>query len=198
MDFVDRIDEMARLKEALAREKAALVVVYGRRRLGKSTLIKKVLVDKDVYFLADRSEGQHQRALLAKVIAQKFPDFDRLTYPDWESLLRAVNYRTDQRFTLCIDEFPYIVEQSPELPSVLQKLVDERSLRFHLALCGSSQQMMYSLFLDATAPLYGRADEIMRLMPIRLPYLQEALRLPVVDAIENYQGDNWLNTYPEE
>ena len=186
MDFVDRIDEMARLKEAFAREKAALVVVYGRRRLGKSTLIKKVLVDKDVYFLADRSEGQHQRALLAKVIAQKFPDFDRLTYPDWESLLRAVNYRTDQRFTLCIDEFPYIVEQSPELPSVLQKLVDERSLRFHLVLCGSSQQMMYGLFLDATAPLYGRADEIMRLMPIRLPYLQEALRLPVVDAIENY------------
>ena len=171
MDFVDRIDEMARLKEAFAREKAALVVVYGRRRLGKSTLIKKVLVDKDVYFLADRSEGQHQRALLAKVIAQKFPDFDRLTYPDWESLLRAVNYRTDQRFTLCIDEFPYIVEQSPELPSVLQKLVDERSLRFHLVLCGSSQQMMYGLFLDATAPLYGRADEIMRLMPIRLPYL---------------------------
>ena len=186
MDFVDRIDEMARLKEAFAREKAALVVVYGRRRLGKSTLIKKVLVDKDVYFLADRSEGQHQRALLAKVIAQKFPDFDRLTYPDWESLLRAVNYRTDQRFTLCIDEFPYIVEQSPELPSVLQKLVDERSLRFHLALCGSSQQMMYGLFLDATAPLYGRADEIMRLMPIRLPYLQEAFRLPVVHAIEKY------------
>ena len=55
MDFVDRIDEMARLKEAFARERAALVVVYGRRRLGKSTLIKKVLVDKDVYFLADRS-----------------------------------------------------------------------------------------------------------------------------------------------
>ena len=186
MDFVDRIDEMARLKEAFAREKAALVVVYGRRRLGKSTLIKKVLLDNDVYFLADRSEGQHQMALLAKVIAQKFPDFDRLTYPDWESLFRAVNYRTDQRFTLCIDEFPYVVEQSPELPSVLQKLVDERSLRFHLVLCGSSQQMMYGLFLDATAPLYGRADEIMRLMPIRLPYLQEALRLPMVDAIENY------------
>ena len=48
MDFVDRIDEMARLKEAFAREKAALVVVYGRRRLDKTTIIKKVLVDKDV------------------------------------------------------------------------------------------------------------------------------------------------------
>lgn len=100
MKFVDRIDEAARLKDALAREKSSLVVVYGRRRLGKSTLIKRVLSNTDVYFLADRSEGQHQRILLAKVIAQVFPDFDKLTYPDWEAMFRALNYRTDERFTL--------------------------------------------------------------------------------------------------
>ena len=173
MKFVDRIDEAARLKDALVREKSSLVVMYGRRRLGKSTLIKRVLSDNDVYFLADRSEGQHQRALLAKVIAQVFPDFDKLTYPDWESMFRAVNYRTDKRFTLCLDEFPYLVEQSSELPSVLQKLVDEKQLKYNLVLCGSSQNMMYGLFLDSTAPLYGRADEIMKLAPIRLPYIQE-------------------------
>ena len=186
MKFVDRIDEAARLKDALAREKSSLVVMYGRRRLGKSTLIKRVLTDNDVYFLADRSEGQHQRILLAKVIAQVFPDFDKLSYPDWESMFRAINYRTDKRFTLCLDEFPYLVEQSPELPSVLQKLVDEKQLRYNLVLCGSSQNMMYGLFLDSTAPLYGRADEIMRLTPIRLPYIQEALNLNAMNAIEEY------------
>ena len=186
MKFVDRIDEAARLKDALAREKSSLVVMYGRRRLGKSTLIKRVLSDTDVYFLADRSEGQHQRVLLAKVIAQVFPDFDKLTYPDWESMFRAVNYRTDKRFTLCLDEFPYLVEQSSELPSVLQKLVDEKQLKYNLVLCGSSQNMMYGLFLDSTAPLYGRADEIMRLTPIRLPYIQEALNLNAMNAIEEY------------
>lgn len=186
MKFVDRIDEAARLKDALAREKSSLVVMYGRRRLGKSTLIKRVLSDNDVYFLADRSEGQHQRTLLAKVIAQVFPDFDKLTYPDWESMFRAVNYRTDKRFSLCLDEFPYLVEQSPELPSVLQKLVDEKQLKYNLVLCGSSQNMMYGLFLDSTAPLYGRADEIMRLSPIRLPYIQEALNLDEMNAIEEY------------
>ena len=132
MKFVDRIDEAARLKDALAREESSLVVVYGRRRLGKSTLIKRVLSDNDIYFLADRSEGQHQRTLLAKVIAQVFPDFDKLTYPDWESMFRAVNYRTNKRFSLCLDEFPYLVEQSPELPSVLQKLVDEKQLKYNL------------------------------------------------------------------
>ncbi len=186
MEFVDRIDEATRLKDALGREKSSLVVMYGRRRLGKSTLIKRVLFDKDIYFLADRSEGQHQRALLAKVIAQVFPDFDKLTYPDWESIFRAVNYRTDKRFTLCLDEFPYLVEQSPELPSVLQKLVDEKQLKYNLVLCGSSQNMMYGLFLDSTAPLYGRADDIMKLTPIRLPYIQEALKLDAIRAIEEY------------
>lgn len=186
MNFVDRIEETARLRDALSREKSSLVVVYGRRRLGKSTLIKRVLSDSDVYFLADRSEGQHQRTLLAKVVAQVFPDFDKLTYPDWESLFRAVNYRTDKRFTLCLDEFPYLVEQSPELPSVLQKLVDEKELKYNLVLCGSSQNMMYGLFLDSTAPLYGRADEIMRLTPIRLSYIQEALNLDAVSAVEEY------------
>ena len=186
MKFVDRIGETARLRDALSREKYSLVVVYGRRRLGKSTLIKRVLSDRDVYFIADRSEGQHQRTLLAKVIAQVFSDFDKLTYPDWESMFRAVNYRADKRFTLCLDEFPYLVEQSPELPSVLQKIVDEKQLKYNLVLCGSSQNMMYGLFLDSTAPLYGRADEIMRLAPIRLPYIQEALGLDATAAIEEY------------
>ena len=186
MKFVDRIDETARLKDALAREKSSLVVMCGRRRLGKSTLIKRVLSENDVYFLADRSEEQHQRVLLAKVIAQIFPDFDKLTYPDWESIFRAVNYRTDKRFTLCLDEFPYLVEQSPELPSVLQKLVDEKLLKYNLVLCGSSQNMMYGLFLDSTAPLYGRADEIMRLTLIHLPYIQKALHLNAMNAIEEY------------
>ncbi len=186
MNFVDRIEETARLRNALSSEKPSLVVMYGRRRSGKSTLTKKVLSDSDVYFLADRSERQHQRTLLAKVAAQVFPDFDKLTYPDWESLFRAINYRTDKRFTLCLDEFPYLVEQSPELPSVLQKLVDEKRLKYNLVLCGSSQNMMYGLFLDSTAPLYGRADEMMRLTPIRLPYIQEALNLDAVSAVEEY------------
>lgn len=186
MEFVDRIEEISCIKDALSRDKSSLVVLYGRRRLGKSTLIKKVLSDNDIYFLADKSESQHQRVLLAKVIAQVFPDFDKLSYPDWESMFRALNYRTDRRFTLCLDELPYLVEQSPELPSVLQKLVDEKMLKYNIVLCGSSQNMMYGLCLDSTAPLYGRADEIMRLTPICLPYIKEALNLDSLSAVEEY------------
>ncbi len=88
MNFVDRIEETARLRDALSREKSSLVVVYGRRRLGKSTLIKRVLSDSDVYFLADRSEGQHQRILLAKVVAHETetPNPDKSAYQNQEIL----------------------------------------------------------------------------------------------------------------
>ncbi len=187
MKFVDRTSETARLKAALARKKPSFVVLYGRRRLGKSTLlIKKVLRDDDIYFLADKSEQYHQRTLLAKIISQRFADFDKATYPDWETILLALNHRAKERFTLCLDEFPYLVEQSRELPSVLQKLIDEKQLKYNIVVCGSSQNMMYGLFFDATAPLYGRADEIVRLTPLRLPYIQEALDLSPIDAIEEY------------
>lgn len=186
MEFVDRKKEQARLKEALDMDTPSLVVVYGRRRLGKSTLIKRVIDDNDVYFLADRSEGEHQRMLLAKVFAQIFPDFDKVSYSDWESILMAANYRADKKFTVCLDEFPYLVEQSPELPSVLQKLIDKKVLKYNLILCGSSQNMMYGLFLDSTAPIYGRARELMRVTPLRIPFMKEALGLDAPGTIEEY------------
>lgn len=186
MEFVDRKEEQQRLLEALEMDAQSLVVVYGRRRLGKSTLIKRVITDVDVYFLADRSEAELQRELLAKMFAQKFPDFDKVSYPDWESIFLAANHRTQRKFSLCLDEFPYLVEQSPELPSVLQKLIDNKELKYNLILCGSSQNMMYGLFLDSTAPLYGRAQEIMKLIPLRIPFIEEALGFDPVDAMEEY------------
>lgn len=186
MKFVDRKEEISRLEESLNKAKPSFIAIYGRRRLGKSTLIKKVLKFSDIYFLADRSESEHQRQLLAEVISEKFPGFGSVTYPDWETLLLQLSYRTNEKFTLCLDEFPYLVEQSPELPSILQKLLEGKTLNYNLIICGSSQTMMYGLLLDATAPLYGRADEIMRLTPLRLPYIEEALNLNATEAIEEY------------
>lgn len=186
MEFVDRKEEKERLKKALNSEKPSFVAIYGRRRLGKSTLIKRVLGPSDIYFLADKSESQHQRQLLSEVIAEKFHEFDSVEYPDWETLLRQLNYRTSDKFTLCLDEFPYLVEQSPELPSILQKLLDDKTLKYNIIICGSSQTMMYGLVLDSSAPLYGRAYEIIKLTPLRLPYIGEALDLDAEQSIVEY------------
>jgi len=186
MKFVDRIDEIERLTKVLSSDNTSFVVVYGRRRLGKSTLIKRVLTSKDVYYIADQTEAIHQREVLAKMISNVVPGFDKVIYPDWDSLLDTLNSRIDKKFSLCIDEFPYLVSTCPELPSILQKKLDSKELKYNLIVCGSSQQLMYGLVLDSTSPLYGRADAILKITPIKLPYIQEALKLSDIGAVEEY------------
>lgn len=186
MEFVDRIEEQQRLIKTLNSEKPTFIVVYGRRRLGKSTLIKKVITPNDVYYMADQTERAYQISLLAKEVGLVFPDFDKVIYPDWQALLTALNHRTQKRFTLCLDEFPYLVKSSPELPALLQRLIDSRSLKYNLIICGSSQQLMQGLILDGSAPLYGRADQMLKLSPIHIKYLQEVLHSDAVSTIEEY------------
>ncbi len=186
MEFVDRKEEQHRLARAFASNKAQFIVIYGRRRLGKSTLIKRILSENDLYFMADNSEQSRQRELLAQLLADKYPGFDSVYYPDWESLFGQLNLRCPKGTTLCLDEFPYMVRACPELPSILQKIVDRKDRNYHLILCGSSQRMMQRLVMDASDPLYGRADVILKLGPIPCSYLQEVLHVNEIQAVEEY------------
>ncbi|MCH5222824.1 MAG: ATP-binding protein [Muribaculaceae bacterium] len=186
MEFVDRIKEKEKLENAINSLPIGLTVLYGRRRVGKSTLLKKIIRKNDIYFLADRSDASHQREICAKIIAEKIEDFDKVKYSDWEVLLTSLNHRVTESFCLCLDEFPYLVEQSRELPSVLQKLLDEKILKYNLLICGSSQNMMYGLVFDKTSPLYGRTKSVVKLAPLKLPYIEEALHVKGADAIKEY------------
>ncbi len=187
MKFVDRIEESKRLEQVLNAAKPTFTVVYGRRRLGKSTLITRTLGKSDVYYLADQTDANLQREVLAKMIASTIiPGFDKVIYPDWNVFLDTLNDRASQKFTLCIDEFPYLVGSSPDLPSILQNKLDSKRLKFNLIICGSSQQLMYGLVLDASSPLYGRADAILKIAPIKVPYIMEALGVSALDAVEEY------------
>lgn len=186
MEFVDRTKETSRLQKLLMMEKPSFMVVRGRRRLGKSTLIKRVLTDKDIYYEADKTAAPNQWRQISTMAAQIFPGLDAVVYTSWESLLMAINYRVTEKVTLCLDEFPYLVDVSPELPSIIQKLLDGGQLRYNLILCGSSQRMMYNLLYDESSPLYGRGGADFRMSPIRLPYMQEALKLSAEDTIKEY------------
>jgi len=185
--FLDRESDSARLRGALDRHDAQFIVVYGRRRVGKSSLIKNVIdVGRDLYFLSDQTSEQNQRVLFSRIVAGSIDGFDKVVYPDWETLLRALNNQLKDRITICLDEFPYMVKSCPALPSVLQKLLNLRVLKFNLILCGSSQQMMYSYVLDKKAPLYGLADEIIKLLPIPARYMTDALGCDAVQAVTEY------------
>ena len=186
MKFVDRIEEMKRLSRVLSADKSTFTVVYGRRRLGKSTLTARILSEDDVYYSADQTDAGLQREVLAKMIASIIPGFDKVIYPNWSVFFETLNDRTTKKFSLCIDEFPYLVGSSPDLPSILQNKIDSKRLKFNLIVCGSSQQLMYGLALDASSPLYGRADVILKITPIKMPYILEALEVSAIEAIEEY------------
>jgi hypothetical protein len=186
MKFVNRTEEQERLSAAIDSQSPSFVVVYGRRRIGKSTLIKKALSPSDVYYMADQTERAHQIELLAKEAGMRFEGFDRVIYPDWEALFDGLNHRATKRFTLCLDEFPYLAKSSPELPSLLQKMIDAKTLKYNLIICGSSQQLMQGLALDSTSPLYGRANQVLKILPIGINYLQGLLEVSPCQTIEEY------------
>ena len=188
MEFIDRKKEFERLQKSLKREKPQFIVVYGRRRIGKSTLIKKVMDFSrgDIYFLADKTSEPSQRQLFSTTIDMTIEGFSAANYPTWESLLLSLNRSVDHRITVCLDEFPYLVKSCPALPSILQKLLDDKKLKFDLIICGSSQQMMQGFVLDSKEPLYGRADEIIKMKPIAPAFVSEALRCDAAQAVREY------------
>ncbi len=187
MRFFNREKEKQRLVKALKSKKAKLIIIYGRRRCGKSTLIKNTIEPADIYFMAQQSDEAVQRIQLANTIGEKIKGFESVVYPDWESLFTNLNNVVREPFTICIDEFPYLVKSSPALPGTIQKIIDNVPKRkYHLILCGSSQQMMQGFILDATSPLYGRADEIMKITPLEAGWTGDALKCNMEKAVTEY------------
>ncbi|MDT8390203.1 MAG: ATP-binding protein [Lentisphaeria bacterium] len=181
MKFINRQKEMERLDRVMAREDAAFVVVWGRRRLGKSRLLTEWCARHNgTYWVADESAGTIQRQYFANEMNTVFPGFSAVAYPDWHTLFKRLSHEARQsgwRGPLIIDEFPYLVSAAPEISSVLQQWVDreKREGGIVLALSGSSQRMMMSSILNSGAPLYGRADEVLKLNPILPGYISHIL-----------------------
>lgn len=187
LPFLNRDREIQRIRNAIASDQEShLLVIYGRRRLGKSTLLQHILRESDIYYLGVQSDKVLQRQTLVAEIARVLPGFDDVQYPNWESVFKHLALRCQPGTVVVLDEFPYLVEESPELASVIQNLLDTRALHYHLLLCGSSQRMMHGLVLDQTAPLYGRAQEILKIEPLPIGWLQQAIYSDAIQCVEAY------------
>lgn len=186
--LIDRKQEIDRITNALHRDSTQFIVIYGRRRIGKSTLIKHIVNAQEhaVYFLSDTSAEAVQRSAFAKSVAEVIEGFDKVIYPDWESLFRSMNNQLPERTLVCLDEFPYLVKSQEALPSIIQKLLNEKILKFDLLLCGSSQQLMHGYVLNRQSPLYGLANEIIKMQPIPAQYMSEAMECDATQAVEEF------------
>lgn len=154
--FVNRERELERLQTLYEKETPALAVVYGRRRMGKTTLVLESIRDRNdaVYYQATRGTATQQRAAFISDAAEVYPGITRIR-EDWEPLFE---YLAEQDAVVILDEFPYLVEQTEALPSILQRVwdhtADDTTATF--VLTGSAIGMMYEYALEGTAPLYGR------------------------------------------
>jgi AAA+ ATPase superfamily predicted ATPase len=169
--FIGRTKEVAALRRTLSRA-PALVIVYGRRRVGKSTLLRQA-VDHipAVYFQATRLTDMDNQATFKNQVARQIdlgPTFQGLT--GWEYLLSAVRDAAvaSPGLTLVLDEFPYLCEANPALPSIIQKIWDDVTHErppFNLILCGSRIAFMSEVLAERN-PLYGRQSAVLDVGPL--------------------------------
>lgn len=169
--FVDRDAELAMLEASWHAPPAQLLVVLGRRRIGKTALLREFARSHPsiVHFVATRLPEPQQLAELGEAIGATIGDpiLAENGFRDWKQVVSVLESGRS-RVALVIDEFPYLVDANPALPSLLQRAWDDTLAhgRAWIGLCGSSVAMMERETLDARAPLFGRRTWHLRLQPL--------------------------------
>lgn len=163
LKFVNRQAELLELDKAAPR--GGLVVVYGRRRVGKTRLLRHWLRNRDgLYSQAIEAQRDLQ---IQQVFQDLRPQLDTQLVPKtWSELLEILALQK-KTWVLCLDEFPYLTAVDNSLPSQLQKWLDHSIPQGCLmVLAGSSTRMMSAAFLNRAAPLYGRAQKLLHVRPM--------------------------------
>lgn len=166
MTFINRKKELAALEDEFAQteRRASMAVIYGRRRIGKTELIKNFINRKPhIYFLATLQSKEEVVENFSHKAAECFHDAATMENPHttWDTffkyLVREIKNRK-QPIVLAFDEFTYLIQQDPAISSVFQYYWDEhlKDLPVMLILCGSYVGMMEKEVLSHKSPLYGR------------------------------------------
>jgi AAA+ ATPase superfamily predicted ATPase len=197
--FVDRERELDRLRALYQTDKPSLAVVYGRRRMGKTTLVLESIKDREdaVYYQATRGSAEQQIDSFTSDAAAVYPGATRIR-EDWESLF---DYLAEQDAIVIVDEFPYLVEQTEALPSILQRVWDHTAsdTAATFVLTGSAIGMMYEYALEGSGPLYGRVakDPNGRLDVSPLPFGAALSFFPAYDPAEQVMTYGIFGGTPE-
>lgn len=202
MKFIGRQRELDSLENEY-RKDGGFAVIYGRRRVGKTTLIKQFIKDKTAfYFLATEEVEAQSMKRFTGVISRTTGNslLQRAAFSDWLDLFRIIaDYRPSEKKVLVIDEFPYLVKTNAAFPSILQNAWDEllKDNNVMLILCGSLIGMMQKHALSYDSPLYGRRTAQIRLAPLPFPEVYAAQRLPFERAVEQYAITGGVPKYLE-
>jgi hypothetical protein len=150
-------------------ETAEFIVLYGRRRIGKTALIREFVKEKPhiFYSAVQITDGVQLQKISTVVLAHLEAKIYNKQFSDWEMLFSFIADQVDpkEKLILVLDEFPYIVQGNSSVPSILQKQWDlslcEKNVM--IILCGSSMSFIEKELLSEKNPLYGRTTGIVKL-----------------------------------
>lgn len=202
MRFIGRKNELHTLNTEYNRN-SSFVVIYGRRRVGKTTLIKEFLKNKTAfYYLATEELESQSMKRLANVIARTTKNtlLQKIEFTDWLDLFQLIaDYKPEEKKVLVIDEFPYLVKTNSAFPSILQNAWDEflKDSNVMLILSGSLMGMMQKHALSYDSPLYGRRTAQMRLTPLPFTSIYETQNPPFEQAVEQFALTGGVPKYLE-
>ncbi|MGL5357338.1 MAG: ATP-binding protein [Cetobacterium sp.] len=178
MSFVNRQKEMKTLNKEFQKN-SSFTVIYGRRRVGKTTLIKEFIKDKNAfYFFADKQNENVQINRFKNQLGEHFKDdfVKKIEIKDWDTLFDYFMSKLgNEKFVLVIDEFQYLCMVNKSFSSIFQRIFDEKlkEKNIMIILCGSLISMMYSEVLAYDSPLFGRRTSQIKLKPIDFKYYSE-------------------------
>ena len=167
--FIGRERELEDLLRMYQEDAFQLFVLYGRRRVGKTTLLNEFCKDKNsIFYSAEQSNDKRNLEKFSQLVFSHYGEETLEPFSSWEKALTYIsNRQAGERLVIVIDEFPYLVKKNRALLSELQHLIDHKlkDTRLFIILCGSYMGFMEKEVLGSKSPLFGRRTGQLHMKP---------------------------------
>lgn len=167
--FLGREQELAALEELYQQDRFQLFILYGRRRVGKTTLLNEFCKDKDtIFYSAEQSNTKLNLDKFSELVFRYYGETELSPFTSWENALMYIFQRQgDKRLILVFDEFPYLLRKNKALLSTMQHLIDHQlnNSKLFIILCGSYMGFMEKEVLGSKSPIFGRRTGQLKLTP---------------------------------
>lgn len=167
--FIGREKEFAELNDLYKQNKFQLFILYGRRRVGKTTLLKEFCKGKDtIFYSAELSNKKVNLSKFSNIVFEHYNEKNLEPFSSWTNALSYINERQgEKQLVLVIDEFPYLVKKDKALLSELQHLIDHtlKNSNLFIVLSGSYMSFMENEVLASKSPLFGRRTGQLHMKP---------------------------------
>ncbi len=202
--FIGRKKEIQFLEDEFAQDRASLVILYGRRRIGKTTLIKQFIQEKNAFYFVATEESERENRRNFQHAVSEFTHNTLLKKDvllEWDEIISVLSkYQPEKKKIIAIDEFQYLGKARSSFPSIFQKIWDQMlaESRVMVILCGSLVGMMVEQTLSYSSPLYGRRTGQIRLDQILYQDYELFFKHPeLINFIEYYAVTGGVPKYIE-